>query len=50
MKKYEKTKTQETVLLKDLQLNGRVTLKEAMEKMCLSESTVRRLFARMELY
>lgn len=48
MKKYEKTKTQETVLLKDLQLNGRVTLKEAMEKMCLSESTVRRLFARME--
>ena len=44
----KKTKLQETILLKELQLSGHVTLRDAMEKMCLSESTARRLFARME--
>lgn len=44
----KKTKLQETILLKELQLSGRVSIREAMEKMNLSESTARRLFSRME--
>ena len=44
----KKTQMQETVLLKELQLCGHISLQDAMKKMSLSESTVRRLFTRME--
>ncbi len=44
----KKTETQEKILLKELQLSGHITLRDAMEKMSLSESTARRLFTRME--
>lgn len=44
----KKTIAQETVLLKELQMSGGVTLKEAMDKLGLSAATVRRLFVRME--
>lgn len=35
-------------MLKELQLNGSVTLKEAMDKLLISPATARRLFACME--
>lgn len=44
----KKTKLQETILLKELQLSGHISIRDAMEKMSLSESTARRLFTRME--
>lgn len=44
----KKTQIQETVLLKELQLGGQISLHEAMKKLSLSESTARRLFMRME--
>ncbi len=48
MKKIKKTEAGESVLLKELQLNGCVTLKEAIEKFNISEATARRLFTRIE--
>ena len=48
MEKIKKTAASENILLKEMQLNGCVTLKEAMKKFGMSEATVRRLFARME--
>ncbi len=44
----KKTIATENVILKEMQLNGFVTLKGAMDKLNVSEATVRRLFARME--
>ena len=44
----KKTLAEENVILKELQLNGTVTLKQAMETLSISEATARRLFARME--
>ena len=44
----KKTIATENVILKEMQLNGCVTLKAAMEKLGVSEATARRLFARME--
>ncbi len=44
----KKTLAGENILLKELQLNGCVTLKEAIKKLDISEATARRLFARME--
>ncbi len=44
----KKTENQEKVLLKELQLKGSASLQEIMKKCSLSESTTRRLFARME--
>ena len=46
--KMKKTLAGENILLKELQLNGCVTLKEAIKKFNISEATARRLFARME--
>ena len=48
MEKIKKTLASESILLKELQLNGCVTLKEAMSNFNMSEATARRLFARME--
>lgn len=48
MKKMKKTLAGENILLKELQLNGCVTLKEAVKKFNISEATARRLFTRME--
>ncbi|MBQ3235240.1 MAG: DeoR/GlpR transcriptional regulator [Clostridia bacterium] len=44
----KKTLAEENVILKELQLNGTVTLKEAMDKLSVSEATARRLFSRLE--
>ena len=44
----KKTLAGENILLKELQLNGCVTLKEAIKRLDISEATARRLFARME--
>lgn len=44
----KKTIAQETVLLKELQMSGSITLQDAMEKMEISAATARRLFTRME--
>lgn len=44
----KKTVAQETVLLKELQMSGSVTLQDTIEKMGISVSTARRLFIRME--
>ena len=44
----KKTIAQETVLLKELQMSGSITLQDAMEKMKISAATARRLFTRME--
>ena len=44
----KKILAQENVILKELQLSGTVTVKEAMDILSVSEATVRRLFARME--
>lgn len=44
----KKTLADENVILKEMQLNGSVTLKGAMEKLSISEATARRLFSRME--
>lgn len=43
----KKTVIQENIILKELQLNGFVTLSQAMEKLEISEATARRLFTRM---
>lgn len=43
-----KIKMQEAMLLKELQLKGKVSLKEVMLKFGFSESTARRLFTRTE--
>ncbi|MBR5192660.1 MAG: DeoR/GlpR transcriptional regulator [Clostridia bacterium] len=48
MKKVKKTEANERILLKELQLNGCVTLQEAIEKFNISEATARRLFSRLE--
>lgn len=48
MEKIRKTVSAENILLKELQLNGCVTLKEAVKKFNISEATARRLFTRME--
>lgn len=48
MNKITKTEAAENVILKELKLNGCVTVKNAIDKLCVSEATVRRLFARME--
>lgn len=48
MEKIKKTVAGENMLLKELQLNGCVTLKEAISKFGISEATARRLFARIE--
>ena len=48
MAQSKKTQVSELILIKELQLNGTVTLKETMEKLNISEATARRLFARME--
>ena len=48
MEKVKKTIAGENILLKELQLNGCVTLKEAVKKFNISEATARRLFTRME--
>jgi len=48
MEKVRKTIAGENILLKELQLNGCVTLKEAVKKFNISEATARRLFTRME--
>lgn len=44
----KKTIATENVILKEMQLNGFVTLKSAMQILDISEATARRLFARME--
>lgn len=44
----KKTIAQETVLLKELQMSGSVTLQDTMEKLGISAATARRLFVRME--
>lgn len=44
----KKTIAQETVLLKEMQLSGSVSLTEAMGKLGISAATARRLFTRME--
>ncbi len=44
----KKTLAEENVILKELQLNGTVTVKQAMEMLSISEATARRLFSRME--
>lgn len=48
LKKMKKTLSQENIVLKEMQLNGFITLKEAMDKLYVSEATARRLFTRME--
>lgn len=48
MEKISKTLAGENILLKELQLNGCVTLREAIEKFGISEATARRLFTRLE--
>ena len=48
MEKLKKTQAGENVLLKELQLNGCVTLKDAMQKFNISEATARRLLSRLE--
>lgn len=44
----KKTLAEENVILKELQLNGTVTIKQAMDILSISEATARRLFSRME--
>ena len=44
----KKTVAQETVLLKELQMSGSVSLTDTMEKLGISSATARRLFCRME--
>ncbi len=44
----KKTLAQESILSKELQLNGCVTIKQAMNKLDISEATARRLFQRVE--
>ena len=44
----KKTIAQETVLLKELQMSGSVSLQSAMDKLEISAATARRLFTRME--
>lgn len=44
----KKTIAQENVLLKELQISGSVTFKDAMDKLGISPATARRLFVRME--
>ncbi|MBO7345418.1 MAG: DeoR/GlpR transcriptional regulator [Clostridia bacterium] len=44
----KKTIATENVIIKEMQLNGFVTLKSAMQKLGVSEATARRLFARLE--
>ena len=44
----KKTLAEENIILKELQLNGSVTVKQAMDILSLSEATVRRIFTRME--
>ncbi|MBE5750417.1 MAG: DeoR/GlpR transcriptional regulator [Clostridiales bacterium] len=44
----KKTEAGENILLKELQLNGCITLKEATRKFGISEATARRLFTRIE--
>lgn len=44
----KKTQAGELIIIKELQLNGSVTLKDAMSKLNISEATARRLFSRME--
>lgn len=44
----KKTIATENVIIKEMQLNGFVTLKNAMEKLGVSEATARRLFSRLE--
>ena len=44
----KKTEAGENILLKELQLNGCITLKEAIDKFDISEATARRLFTRIE--
>lgn len=48
MEKIAKTLANENILLKEMRLSGCVTVKQAMDKLCISEATTRRLFARME--
>ena len=48
MKAPKKTQASELILIKELQLNGFITIKDAMDKLCVSEATARRIFARME--
>ena len=48
MKKVKKTEANEQILLKELQLNGCITLQNAIRKFNVSEATARRLFARLE--
>lgn len=48
MEKISKTLAGENILLKELQLNGCVTLREAIDKFGISEATARRLFTRLE--
>ena len=44
----KKTLAQETVLLKELQMSGSVSLTDTMSKLGISSATARRLFSRME--
>ena len=44
----KKTLAQETILLKELQMSGSVSLTDTMEKLGISSATARRLFCRME--
>ena len=44
----KKTLAQESILSKELQLNGCITIKQAMNKLDISEATARRLFQRVE--
>lgn len=45
----KKTIAEENIILKELQLNGTVTVKQAMEVLSISEATARRIFTRMEI-
>lgn len=44
----KKTLAEENIILKELQLNGVVTVKQAMKILTVSEATARRIFTRME--
>ena len=44
----KKTSAQENIILKELQLNGTITVKQAMKILSISEATARRIFTRME--
>ena len=48
MVKPKKAHASELILIKELQLNGTITLNQAMQKLNVSEATARRLFTRME--